>query len=256
MATLITGASSGIGLELAREFARNDHDLVIVARSGDRLREIADGFTGEYGVSVEVIVKDLTLPDAPSEVYREVKGRGVEVDVLVNNAGIGTYGAFHETDLEEELTLVELNVLAVTHLTKLFLEDMVERGSGRILNVASSAAFQPGPLMATYYASKAYVLSFSEAVDEELRGTDVSVTALCPGPVDTEFQDRAEMQESGIAQNLTTPERVAEAGYKGVMRGKTVVIPSLKFRLLELLVRVSPRNLVRRVTKRLNSPVS
>lgn len=256
MATLITGASSGIGLELARQFARNDHDVVLVARGEDRLMEVATGLEGEYGVDAEVVAKDLTAPDAPTEVYREVDERGITIDVLVNNAGIGTYGAFHETELEDELTLVKLNVLAVTHLTKLYIEDMVKRDDGRILNVASSAAFQPGPLMATYYASKAYVLSFTEAIAEELRGTGVSATALCPGPVDTGFQETADMEESGIAQNLTSPERVAEAGYSGVMRGKTVVIPSLKFRLLELVVRASPRSVVRRVTKRLNSPTS
>lgn len=256
MATLITGASSGIGLELARKFALEGNDLVLVARSEDKLREVADDLTDRHGVSVEVVAKDLTLPDAPGEVHREVKDLGVKVDVLVNNAGIGTYGAFHETELEEELTLVKLNVLAVTHLTKLFLEDMVERDSGKILNVASSAAFQPGPLMATYYASKAYVLSFTEAIAEELKGTGVSATALCPGPVDTGFQDRADMQESGIAQNLAGPREVAEYGYRATMREKTVAIPSLKFRLLELLVRVSPRSVVRRVTKRLNSPAT
>lgn len=255
MATLITGASGGIGYELAKVFANNDHDLVLVARSEDKLQEIAEELREDYGVSASVVSKDLAVPGAPDEVYEEVRDEGIEVDGLVNNAGIGTYGAFHETELEEELTLVKLNVLAVTHLTKLFLEDMVREGGGKILNVASSAAFQPGPLMATYYASKAYVLSFSEAIAEELRGTGVSVTVLCPGPVDTGFQERAEMQESGIAKNLASPEGVAEAGYKGLMKGKTVVIPSLKFKLLQLLVRVTPRSLVRKLAKRVNSPV-
>ncbi|MDY7082866.1 MAG: SDR family oxidoreductase, partial [Halobacteria archaeon] len=208
----------------------------------------------EYGVSAEVVSKDLAVPGGPDEVYEEVQDRGIEVDILVNNAGIGTNGYFHETEMDDELTLVNLNVVALTHLTKLFLEDMVERGDGKILNVASSAAFQPGPLMATYYASKSYVLSFSEGIAEELRGSGVSVTALCPGPVDTDFFERADMEESNLAKRRATPEGVAKKGYKGLMKGKTVVIPSPKFKLLAFSVRLGPRFVVRKISKWLNSP--
>ena len=175
---------------------------------------------------------------------------------MVNNAGIGTHGRFHESDLGGELDLLNLNVVTPTHLTRLFLDDMVGDGGGggKILNVASTAAFQPGPLMATYYASKAYLLWFSEGIKEELKEEDVTVTALCPGPVDTGFQERADMEESNIAKgSLQDPVKVAEAGYKGMMKGKTMVIPGMRYKLLPLLVRLTPRSITRKIAMRINS---
>jgi len=178
---LITGASAGIGLELARLFARHRNDVVLVARRGERLQEIAAECEAETGVTAHVVVADLASAAGPRQVYDEVMQRGIEIEYLVNNAGFGTFGPFADTDPEQTMNLVRLNIGALTELTTLFLPDMVERHSGRVLNVASAAAFQPGPLMATYYASKAYALHFSEALNEELEGKGVSVTALCPG---------------------------------------------------------------------------
>ena len=252
---LVTGASGGIGYELARKFAEDGYDLVIVARSEDKLEKIADEFEDEHGVSVTVLPKDLSVPGAPDELYDEVADEDIEVNFLVNNAGIGTHGRFHESDLNGELDLLNLNVVTPTHLTRRFLNDMVGDGGegGKILNVASTAAFQPGPLMATYYASKAYLLWFSEGIKEELKGEDVTVTALCPGPVDTGFQERADMEESNIAKgSLQDPVKVAEAGYNGMMKGKTMVIPGMRYKILPLLVRLTPRRVTRKIAMRIN----
>ncbi|MBE8968493.1 SDR family oxidoreductase, partial [Nostocales cyanobacterium LEGE 12452] len=173
---LITGASGGIGYEFVKLFAQDGYNLVLVARSVDKLNKIADEFKKKFGIDVKVISKDLSNPSAPEEIFRELEQASINVDVLVNNAGFATYGLFNEIDLNAEMQLLQVNVLCLTHLTKLFLKGMVQRGSGKILNLASTAAFQPGPLMAVYYASKAYVLSFSEAIANELEGTGVSVT--------------------------------------------------------------------------------
>ena len=178
---LITGASSGIGLDLARLFAKDGHDVVLVARSEGKLREIAAELERDFGMTAHVIVADLAKPDAPQTLVAQLP---VDVDVLVNNAGFGVLGPFVETDLAKELEMIQVNVVALTHLTKLLLPPMVARRRGRVLNVASTAAFQPGPLMAVYYATKAYVLSFSEAIADELRDSGVTVTALCPGPTE------------------------------------------------------------------------
>jgi short-subunit dehydrogenase len=186
---LITGASSGIGLDLARLFAADGHDVVLIARSEDKLREVAQELTAKHGVVAHVIAADLAKADAPQSIF----DRAPAIDILVNNVGFGTSGKFAETDLRAELDMIQVNIAALTHLTKLFLPPMLQRGHGRFLNVASTAAFQPGPLMAVYYATKAYVLSFSEAIAEELSGTGVSVTVLCPGPTATGFQKAANL---------------------------------------------------------------
>jgi short-subunit dehydrogenase len=179
---LITGASSGIGRELATLFARDGYDLTLVARDRAMLARIGDELTRVHGVAVDVIAQDLSHPNAAAEVYRELKRRSIKIDVLVNNAGFGTYGPFVDSDAATESEMLQLNIVALTKLTRLFLEDMLAKREGRILNVASTAAFQPGPLMAVYYASKAYVLSFSEALANELRDSGVTVSTLCPGP--------------------------------------------------------------------------
>ncbi|MFC4358085.1 SDR family NAD(P)-dependent oxidoreductase [Halobium salinum] len=247
---LVTGGSGGIGYELARLLAADGHDLVLVARGEDRLREVAEGLAGEFGVAVTALVKDLADPDAPGEIQAALDERGIEVDVLVNNAGFGSYGRFVDLDRDTELDEVQVNVAAVTDLTARYLPRMVERGRGRVLNVASTAAFQPGPLMATYYATKAYVLSFSEALAEETEGTGVTVTALCPGPTATGFQERADMEESRLlAFGTADAASVAERGYRGMQRGEAVVVPGLQNRLLVLATRLAPRSTVRSVVE-------
>lgn len=248
---LITGASSGIGLDLAHLFAQDGHDVVLVARSEARLRELAGELEGKHRVAARVVVADLAKPDAPREVF-EAAGA---VDILVNNAGYGLSGKFAETDLRTELDMIQVNVTALTHLTKLFLRPMVERGRGRILNIASTASFQPGPLMAVYYATKAYVLSFSEAIGEELSGTGVTVTALCPGPTATGFQQKAKLGSEALLKLMkpVPSMEVARAGYRALMRGRRVVVPGVKNKIGVQSVRVSPRALVTRVVHALQA---
>ena len=238
---LITGASGGIGLELVKLFAKDGYNLVLVARSEDKLHRIAEQLRARRGIKVHVITKDLSQASSPQEVHNEVQAAGIRVDVLVNNAGFASYGKFPEISLQHELELLQTNIVTLTHLTKLFLPPMIENGSGRVLNLASTAAFQPGPLMAVYYASKAYVLSFSEAIANELKDTGVTVTALCPGPTRTGFQARASMEGSRLVQgDIAGPKAVALAGYRGIISGKTVVIPGTMNRLFATGVRFLP----------------
>ena len=244
---LITGASGGIGLELAKLFAADGYNLVLVARSKDKLQEIARDFEDCFKISVKIISKDLSVIDSCKEIYDELIREKIRVDVLVNNAGSGTWGNFWETDTAQELKMMNLNILSLVYLTKLFVKDMIKNKQGRILNVASTAAFQPGPLMAVYYASKAFVLSFSEAIANETRGTGVTVTALCPGPTETNFRAAAGMQKSMLfSKHLNLPPAlVARAGYEGMKRGNVIVVPGFKNRMIIQLLRVSPRGFVR-----------
>ncbi len=185
---LITGASSGIGYELSKLFAQDSYDLVLIARSENKLQDLAAKLQNEFGSQVKVIVQDLGINFAPKTIFSQLQEENITIDVLVNNAGFATYGLFTETDLQAELEMMQVNMVALTHLTKLFLPGMVQRRQGKILNIASTAAFQPGPLMAVYYATKAYVLSFSEAIANELIGTGVTVTVLCPGQQNQVFK--------------------------------------------------------------------
>lgn len=255
---LITGASSGIGLDLTRFFAADGYDLILVARNEAKLRETAAELEREFGIGVTVMPGDLSRPETPSLLFAKLEDQGRSVDVLVNNAGYGVAGHFaHETVLRTELEMIQVNITALTHLTKLFLPAMVERRRGRILNVASTAAFQPGPLMAVYYATKAYVLSFSEAIAEELKGTGVTVTALCPGPTATGFAAAAEATNRRLFK-LKTPMAsagVARAGYVGLMRGERIVIPGLANKLLAQSVRFAPRRLATMITRALQEKV-
>lgn len=257
MTTLVTGASRGIGRALADRFAEAGHDVVLVARSEDDLREVADGIEDGHGVATHVMPTDLTDHDARERLHDQVQERDLAVDVLVNNAGFGNQGRFDAIDLEAEIDLFELNTVAVVHLTKLFIDDMLgrgEQGDGEVLNVASSAGFWPGPYMATYFASKSSVVSLSEALHEELLDTGVGVTALCPGPVSTEFWSAAQAEESGLARIAsTTPDEVADRGYRAVQSRRTVVVPSLPFKLLEVASRFAPRAVQRKIAKRLNA---
>ena len=241
---LITGASGGIGLELARIFAEQGYALVLVARTRERLEEIAVELKP---TPVQVLAKDLVLVGAAEGIHREVP----KVDVLVNNAGYGVYGPFVKTPLDDELGMLQLNMTALVVLTKLYLPAMVAAKNGKILNVASTAAFQPGPLMALYYATKAFVLSFSEAIGNELEGTGVTVTALCPGPTATGFQARTKLEKSRLIKRMKVMDArtVAEAGYRGLMAGKPVVIPGLMNKLLAQSVRFSPRWMVTKIAR-------
>ena len=249
---LITGASSGIGLELARVFAGNRHDLVIVSRDLAALKKVKSELERDYKVSVIAIAKDLSLKKSCDEVYSEVKRRGISVDVLVNNAGFGTFGKFRDTDLETELSMIGLNISALTHLTKLFARDMIKKRRGKILNLASTAAFFPGPMMAVYYATKAYVLSFSTALNEELRGTGVSVTALCPGPTKSGFQKAAHIETDHLFNSrIPTSEEVARFGYTELMKGRLIAVHGLKNRALIQVAKFLPRRLVASLVRRI-----
>lgn len=254
---LITGASGGIGYELAILFARDGFDCILVARSHDRLADLAARLEREFRVGTTVLAKDLSNPHAVDEIFEEVTAAAKEVEVLVNNAGYPVYGLFAETDGRAELDMLQVNVLALTQLTKVFLKGMVERHNGRILNLGSTASFEPGPLMAVYYASKAYVLSFSEALANELRGTGVSVTCLCPGPTRTGFQKRGGLEDSRLVQGQIADARsVALAGYRGLMARKPIVIPGFSNKLIPIVVRLSPRGVVTRVVRRMQERVS
>jgi uncharacterized protein len=237
---LVTGASSGIGLE--------QYNLILVARSGDKLNQLAADFAKQFGTQARVIIKGLAIASAPDEIFKEIQTSGLTVDVLVNNAGFATYGRFAELDLQHELQMMQLNMVTLSHLTRLFLPAMVERRSGKILNVASTAAFQPGPLMAVYCATKAYVLSFTESIAEEVRDSGVTIAALCPGGTESGFQERAAMQDSKFVQGgLMKSDQVAEAGYQGLMAGKTIIIPGLTNKAVANLHRFLPRRLITRI---------
>src|SRR6184192_465933 len=246
---LITGASSGIGLELARLLAADGVNLVLLARSRGKLHDLAATLGN---VKVHVVTRDLAHPSVPQEVFDELKEKSITVDWLVNNAGFGAHGKFAELSLPDQLEMMQVNMTALVHLTHLFLPQMLARRSGRIMNVASTAAFQPGPLMAVYYASKSFVLSFSEALANELSGSGVSVTCFCPGATATGFAQRAHMEGSRLFRMQAMDARTAaQAGYEGMRRGQTLVIPGLRNRVLAQSVRFSPRKLVTAVSRSL-----
>ena len=242
---LITGASGGIGYELAKLFAKDHHHLVLVARNGSRLAQVGDELQRQFGITVRTLALDLAVTTVPQSLFDELRRHGVKVDILVNNAGYGKFGEFAEVALEESAGQIQLNIAALTYLTRLFLGPMLERGSGKIMNVASTAGFQPGPLMAVYYASKAYVISFSEALANELAGKGVTVTCLCPGATETGFAGRAGNDQSRLFKKLRPMEAktVARAGYQGLLKGKTIVIPGLHNWLVAESVRFSPRKM-------------
>ena len=245
---LITGASSGIGAELARIFAREGSDLVLVARGVAAMEALAAELRAAHGAEVRVVPADLSLPGAPRELYERLEREAVTVDVLVNNAGFGLRGPFAELDEARQMEIVQVNAAAPTHLIRLFLPGMLERGRGGILNVASAAAFQPGPWMAVYYASKAYLLHLSEAIGEEVAGRGVTVSWLVPGPVDTPVSPDAKMAETRLFKLGTmSVHAVAEAGYRGLRRGKAVVVPGARNQLIPLGARLTPRGLMRKI---------
>jgi len=242
---LVTGGSGGIGFELSKHLARAGFDLVLVARKRDTLEAAAGQLEGKFGVKAHVFTADLRLPDAPQAIFDFLRNENIDIDVLVNNAGFGLGGEFADTAIQRELDMIQVNIAALTHLTKLFIPPMIKRRSGKVLNVASTAAFQPGPLMAVYYASKAYVLSFSEALAEELRNTGVTVTALCPGPTHTDFAEAAQMTNSRLfnAFGVADPSDVAKYGYDAMMQGKRLAIPGFKNKIIAQANRLAPRAL-------------
>ena len=248
---LITGASFGIGLELARIFAREGHNLVLVARSADKLRHLAAELERAHSTRSLILPTDLTDPGAAAYVLDQTTRANISIEILVNNAGFGQYGLFAQSDLEECLRQIQLNVTTLTHLTRLYLPEMIKRKSGRILNVASTAAFQPGPLMAVYFATKAYVLHFSEALANELEGTGVTVTCLCPGATATEFHKRANATGMRLlSMGKMDADTVAQDGYRAMMAGKPLVISGFKNWLTAHAVRFGPRRLVTAIARK------
>ncbi|MCA1582911.1 MAG: SDR family oxidoreductase [Acidobacteria bacterium] len=252
-AAVVTGASSGIGLEIARLLAADGYDLLLVASGERKLLEVAARFSDEYGRVANAFAVDLARSDGAGSLLREIERRGLVVDVLVNNAGFGVYGLFAAADPARTLEMIQVNVTSLTELTRGVLPRMTARRSGRILNVASTAAFQPGPLMAVYYATKAYVLSFSEALANELAGSGVTVTALCPGSTRTAFQERAGLKRTPLAAGplVGDARRVAQAGHRGMLRGRRVVVPGLANRVMMHAVRITPRRLVTAIARRI-----
>lgn len=244
---LITGASGGLGLSFVNLFAKDGYDLVLVARNGERLEEIKKDVEQKYNIKALVVAKDLCSPSGADEVYKATKQTGINIDVLVNNAGFGDFGEFHNSDINKQIRMVDLNCIALMHLCHLYLPDMLKQKSGNILNVDSIAAFQPGPLMSVYYATKAFVLSFSQALTRELKGTGVKVTALCPGPIRTNFDAAADLGESGLFKNLKVwdPDTVAEFGYKNMKKGKSLCVCGFLNKLIVFANRLAPRSLVR-----------
>ena len=247
---LITGASGGIGYELAKLFARDKYNLVLVARNKEKLQQRAEELRKLGSPFVTVHWFDLAELDTPDKLFQRTERANIQVDILINNAGYGVRGPFAKTNLDDELEMMQLNMIALAHLTKLYLPQMIRRGHGRIMQVASTAAFQPGPFMAVYYASKAFVLSFSEALHEELIGTGVTCTALCPGATETDFAKRAKTANTKLFLRGTMDAKsVAEEGYKGLMSGKPLVITGTRNKLITFSERFAPRSMVRKIVR-------
>ena len=250
---LITGASKGIGREFAILFAENQCNVVLVARSWVELEQLKNRLESEFDISAYTIAKDLALPESARDVFAELKKNRIEVDYLINNAGFGDYGAFAETQWERYEKMIALNITALTRLCHLFAQDWMEqRKSGRMLNVSSMAAFQPGPMMAVYFATKAFVLSLSEAIDNEFRKHGITVTALCPGPTSTNFGEESKMSASELVNNvkIATARDVAEVGYRAMMKGKPMVIEGRTNKLIPTIIRLLPRRLVTWISAR------
>ena len=240
---LVTGASSGVGFEFAKILANDGYDLVIVSQNSEKLDQARSDIANEYDVNVVAIVKDLSKDNSAEEVFQIVNNQGMTINTLINNAGFGDHGRFNETNWGKENNMIHLNIIALTRLTKLFLPKMIESKDGKIVNVASTAAFQAGPFMSVYYATKAFVLHFSEAIANELKGSGVTVTALCPGGTKSGFQDASNVNGIRLIRNgkLATPKEVAEYGYQSMLKGKSVAIHGFKNKVMAFLVRLAPR---------------
>ena len=247
---LITGASSGFGFEFAKIFAAKGYNLVLCARSEEKLQKLAKALEKRYQIQALVFRQDLASPDGAKALFDFTEAAGCEVEILINNAGFGDYGKFAGSDLAKQEQMINLNVRTLTSLTHLYLPAMISRGYGRILNVASIASFLPGPMMSVYYATKAYVLSFTESISCELQGTGVTVTALCPGPTDTGFTSRAEMPQNGRfadAFRFTKPVDVARYGVKALMKGQVIAVPGVLNKIGATAGRLAPKKVVRNI---------
>jgi hypothetical protein len=252
---LITGGSTGIGAALADVFADHGCDLILVARNRDKLEARANEIRQRSGVDVVCIPEDLTDPDGARRLHATVAAQQLDVHYLVNNAGVGLYGQFVNTDLAAEVRMIQLNVTSLVDLTKRFVPAMVARRSGRVLNVASTAAFVPGPWMSVYYATKAFVLSFSEALDYELKPHGISVTTLCPGPTESEFKVRAGSQRSRLFEAFVMDApRVARVGFDAMMNGKPLAVPGLRNKLIPIAARAIPRSVIATLSYRAARP--
>lgn len=253
---LITGASGGIGYELSQQFAKNNYDLILVARDEEKLKKYADEFKKNHDTKSTIILKDLSSVTAADEILQQLKHEHMTVEVLVNNAGFGSYGKFADTDIKKELSMMQVNMVTLTHLTKLLLPEMLAKKSGKILNVASTAAFFPGPLMAVYYATKAYVYSFSQAIRQELKSTGVSVTVLCPGPTRTGFEKGADLGSSKLFKKISMDAKtVAENAFKGLMKNKALIIPGFRNKLQVFSEHFVPRNAIAGIVESAQSPM-
>ncbi|AFM03183.1 short-chain dehydrogenase of unknown substrate specificity [Bernardetia litoralis DSM 6794] len=254
-AALITGASSGIGLELAHIMAKEKHNLVLVARSIDKLNQLAEELIQTQGIKVTTYKADLSNSEEIENLYKQTQEDGIEISYLINNAGFGEYGKFIENDWQKINSMMQLNMVSLVHLTNLFSKNMISSKFGKIMNVASTAAFQPIPYMAIYAATKSFVLSFSEAIASELKDHGITVTALCPGMTGTGFVDAANMEDTKFfdkaKQNMATPEEVAEYGYEAMMKGKTVAVHGVINSLMAQSARFLPRDLITTITKKL-----
>lgn len=248
---LVTGAASGLGFELALLLAKDDYDLILVDLDAEKLEDAKLQLLNVGAVSIKLLVKDLSIINIANDIYKEIQS--IPIDVLINNAGFGLFGAFCDTDWERESQMLNLHVFTTTHLVKLILPDMVKRRSGKVLNVSSLAAFQPGPMMALYYASKSYLLSFSQAISNELKGTGVSVTVLCPGPTKTAFQESVSenCEDNKITFNMACPKNVAAYGYKAMHNGRVVAIPGIFNKFLSILPRMLTRNRATKIVRKI-----
>ena len=255
--TLITGASSGIGMELARISAREGRDLLLTARRENRLIKLKDELEMEYKVNIHILALDLVKKNSPKKLFNYTQKNSLTIDVLINNAGVGDFGKFHKSNWEWQETMIDLNMKSLSHLTHLFLPQMVQLNRAYVMNVASNAAFQPGPLMSVYYATKHYVLAFSEALANELQDTGVTVTALCPGPTKSEFQETASMQKSKLVNTVPLPDskQVAEYGYKAMIKGKRVAVHGFMNKIFSVVVRLLPKRLVTSIVRKMQAKV-
>lgn len=253
---LITGGTSGIGLELAKLFAQEGFNLVLVARDFSELQAISVEFHHQFGIDVFTIEKDLSKKDAPFEVCEEIRSKNIQIDILVNNAGQGAYGRFSETDVNRELDIIQLNIAAYVVLTKYFLKDMLSRNEGRILNVASIAGKMPGPWQSVYHGTKAFVLSWTEAIQQEIKDTNVTITSLLPGATATDFFHKADMEEATLVQkgDLADPEQVAKDGYKALMSGELKVVSGWKNKAQVVMSDILPDKAVAAMSEKQNKP--
>ncbi|MEY3236201.1 MAG: hypothetical protein RI883_302 [Bacteroidota bacterium] len=253
-AGLITGASSGIGMELAKIHASKGRDLILVARRVDELMKLKAELESTFNIQVEVIPMDLMKENAADELFQLVKEKNIEVEFLFNNAGLGGYGKFHERDLKKERDMIQLNIIALTELTHLFLPEMVKRKSGKILNTASTAGFMPGPMQTVYFATKAFVVSFTQGVAQEVCNDGVTLTALCPGPVKTEFEKAAGMEGSGLFKSAVSAESTARKGYKAMEKGELIVISDGKLKFaINWILPLFPRKIILKMVQNLQT---